>query len=166
MPASRAEYVINASRSSRKGRWRFSTAMRPDSLGEPRSVLGLITHLRRVLHSSIWVCFHGMQHGDNLILLSIFYSGSWNFNYLPRLPCLFHPMNNKPRSGTIAPSVCSLRASTFSLVCYDVNRGENREQLGVTTVSPFNNSLTTSLAVRNNWGIQRLFYRTIYTTTK
>jgi hypothetical protein len=107
-----------------------------------------------------------MQHGDNLILLSVFYSGTWNFNYLPRFPYLFHPMNDISRSGTTAPSVCSLRASTFSLPRYDGNRGESREKLGPMTVSPFNNSLTTSLTVRNNRGIQRLLYRTIYTTTK
>jgi len=75
-------------------------------------------------------------------------------------------MNYVSLSGTTAPYVWSLGASTLSLVRYDMNRVENREKLGATTVWPFKNSLTTSLNVRNKWGRQRLLYRTIPTTTK
>ena len=66
----------------------------------------------------------------------------------------------------LAPSVWSLWAQNLSLVPFDVRRGENREKLGATIVSPFKNSLTTSLAFRNYWGRQRPLQRTIPSTTK
>jgi hypothetical protein len=89
VPASRAEYVINAGHTSRNGRRRFSTAKRPDSLGRPSSVLRLTTHSHLVLHSSIPICFRGMQHGDNLISLSVFYSGTWTSTTYPVFPISF-----------------------------------------------------------------------------